>query len=72
MKVDLIEALLDTVKEDLKRDPRFITSLIYGNDKAKELYPSIFGIVEEENQQQTKSIEEALNEGLEEKKGKSR
>jgi len=70
LKVDLIEALLDTVKEDLKKDPRFITSLIYGNEKAKELYPSIFGITEEETIQKIKTIEEALDEGLEEKKGK--
>lgn len=69
LKVQLIEMLQDAIKEELKNDPRFITKLIYGIDKAKELYPEIFGIAKEETINY-KTIDFALSEAVTEKKGK--
>lgn len=66
IKVKLIQSLKELTIHELKNDPRMITTLIYG-DKAKELYPSIFGL-EEPELTDTISIKNAFDQALSIKK----
>ncbi len=67
LKVEAVEDLRDYIAHLLRTEPKFILKLLYGIEKAKELYPSVY-LIEEEKVQHDLSIEKAFDDALEAKK----
>lgn len=67
VKIQNIKTIFEYTVYQLKNDPRFITSLIYGEKEAFKLYPHIFGD-SESVQSQVFSIKNAFEKALEIKK----